>query len=226
VKPEAGLNGEAALPKSLPGIDIASGLKRVGGNQELFLKLLSEFRLKHSQTVDKIRQALAEGDSNLAERLAHTIKGVSGNMGANDLPVAAHAVEMGIKKGKTSDIEGTLEQLTFTLEEVLASIASLEHGEDISTPAGEKPQDEDAVVNIAEVKPMLIELAALIKENDMEAADRLETLRKHLEDAVLPSVVTKLEKRLGQYDFEGALLCLTEMAQLLAINVEEENDEQ
>ena len=226
VKPEAGPNGERALPEELPGIDIASGLKRVDGNQKLFLKLLSKFRLKHSQTVDEIRQALAEGDSNLAERLAHTVKGVSGNIGANDLHVAAHAVEMDIKKGKTDNIEGPLEQLTFTLEEVLASIASLEEGGDISTPTGEKPQDEDAAVNIAEVKPMLIELAALIKENDMEAADRLEALRKHLGNTAVASVVTKFEKRVGQYDFESALECLTEMAQLLAINLEEEGDEQ
>jgi two-component system sensor histidine kinase/response regulator len=226
VKPEAGPNKEAALPEALPGIDIASGLKRVGGNQKLFLKLLYKFRLKHSKTVDEIRQAFGEGDSNLAERLAHTVKGVSGNIGANDLHVAAHAVEIDIKKGETDNIEGPLEQLTFTLEEVLASIASLKQGGDISTPTGEKPQDEDAVVNITKVKPMLIELAALIKENDMEAADRLETLRKHLGDTALASAVTKLEKRLGQYDFEGALECLTEMTQLLAINLEEEDDEQ
>jgi hypothetical protein len=135
-------------------------------------------------------------------------------------------VEIDIKKGETDNIEGPLEQLTFTLEEVLASIASLEQAAYISTPTIEKPQDEDAVVNIAEVKPMLIELAALIKENDMETADRLEPLRKHLGNTAVASVVTKLEKRVGQYDFESALKCLTEMAQLLAINLEEEGDEQ
>jgi HPt (histidine-containing phosphotransfer) domain-containing protein len=161
----------------------------------------------------------------LGERLAHTVKGVSGNIGAKDVHMAAHGLEMAIKNGKMDDVEGLLGQLTHTLEQVLASIASLYQDADISALTEKKEQEEDTVLNIPEIKPILIELAALLKENDMEAADRMEALRKHLGNTRLASEITMFEKRVGQYDFEKALECLTEMAQLLAINLGEEGDE-
>ena len=217
---------EMALPEQIPGIDLASGLTRVGGNQKLFLELLTKFRSTHSQAVNKIRQALADGDSSLGERMAHTLKGVSGNIGANDLYMAARVMEMAIKNEDPDDVEGLLDQLTLALEQVLVSIASLELDVGISTPTEEKLQGEDAVLNVAELKPILIELAALLKGNDMEAVDRVKSLKKHLANTELTSEVRKLEKRVGQYDFESASECLTKIAQLLAINLEEKSNEQ
>jgi len=224
-KPDADPDVDVDLSEDLPGIDMASGLTRVGGNQKLFLKLLAKFSLKHSQAVDEISQALADGDSSLGERLAHTVKGVSGNIGAKDVHMAAHGLEMAIKNGKMDDVDGLLDQLALTLEQVLASIASLYQDADISALTEKKQQEEDTVLNISEIKPILIELATLLKENDMEAADRMEALRKHLGNTKIASEVTMFEKRVEQYDFEKALECLTEMAQLLAINLEEEGDE-
>jgi CheY-like chemotaxis protein/HPt (histidine-containing phosphotransfer) domain-containing protein len=224
-EPAADSDVDVDLPENLPGIDMASGLARVGGNQKLFLKLLGKFSLKHSQAVDEISQALADGDTSLGERLAHTVKGVSGNIGAKDVNIAAHGLEMAIKNGKMDDVEGLLGQLTLTLEQVLASIASLYQDTDISVLAEKKQQEEETVLNISEIKSILIELAELLKENDMEAADRTEALRKHLGNTKLASKVTLFEKRIGQYDFDKALECLTEMAQLLAISLGEEGDE-
>ena len=180
---------------------------------------------KGNQAVNKIRQALADGDSSLGERMAHTLKGVSGNIGANDLYMAARVMEMAIKNEDPDDVEGLLDQLTLALEQVLVSIASLELDVGISTPTEEKLQGEDAVLNVAELKPILIELAALLKGNDMEAVDRVKSLKKHLANTELTSEVRKLEKRVGQYDFESASECLTKIAQLLAINLEEKSNE-
>jgi len=64
------------------GLDTTGGLKRVAGNHKLYMKLLRQFVAGQSQTVASIRASLKAGDRKTAERIAHTAKGVSGNIGA------------------------------------------------------------------------------------------------------------------------------------------------
>src|SRR5438046_2205311 len=64
------------------GLDAQDGLQRVAGNQKLYLKLLRQFVDQQGKAPGQIASALTRGDAALAERLAHTLKGVAGNIGA------------------------------------------------------------------------------------------------------------------------------------------------
>ena len=86
----------APKPQDLPsveGLDTKDGLTRVAGNQKLYLKLLRQFAEQQGPSVEQITAALAQGDTALAERLAHTLKGVAGNIGAKPVQAAAGALE-------------------------------------------------------------------------------------------------------------------------------------
>ena len=85
------------LLASIPGLDAKAGLSRVGGNQDLYVKLLRQFIDEQAPVVSRVREALAAGDRALAERLAHTTKGVAGNIGATDVQSAAGALEKSIR---------------------------------------------------------------------------------------------------------------------------------
>jgi two-component system sensor histidine kinase/response regulator len=85
-----------AAPADLPpvdGLDSTDGLRRVRGNKTLYAKLLGQFANGQAGTVGQIRAALASGDVDGAMRLAHTLKGVAGNIGAGGVQNAAAAVE-------------------------------------------------------------------------------------------------------------------------------------
>ena len=71
--PEEG--GEDLLPSELPGISIASGLDRVGGNKQLYAKLLCKFRDGQENAVEQIKAALQSGDVDTAARLGSHGKG-------------------------------------------------------------------------------------------------------------------------------------------------------
>src|SRR5262249_9449068 len=71
--------GDGELPQ-VAGVDTASGLKRVAGNLALYRNLLGKFVEGQAGVPDAVRKALREGDRSLAERLSHTLKGVSGNI--------------------------------------------------------------------------------------------------------------------------------------------------
>ena len=75
----------AILPASLPGINIEKGLKTVIGNQKLYRNLLGKFLASNGNVVAEIKDTLKSGDMETAARLAHTVKGVAGNLGAEEL---------------------------------------------------------------------------------------------------------------------------------------------
>ena len=86
----------------IPGLDASDGLNRVAGNRRLYLDLLHRFVEGQAAAADAVDAALAAGDRLLAERLAHTAKGVSGNLGAHGLSEAAGQLESSIRHGDPS----------------------------------------------------------------------------------------------------------------------------
>jgi two-component system sensor histidine kinase/response regulator len=84
------------LPR-LPGLDIEDGLSRIGGNLELYYKLIDKFREGHARDAVEIREAVERGDSERARRMSHTLKGVSGNLGASGLHRATARLDAALK---------------------------------------------------------------------------------------------------------------------------------
>src|SRR4030095_13762945 len=82
---------------AIAGLDTKDGLSRVGGNRVLYMKLLRQFIEQHAHTVEQVSDALAKGDTALAERHAHTLKGVAGNIGSTQVQSTAGALEKAIR---------------------------------------------------------------------------------------------------------------------------------
>ncbi len=93
---------QEALP-SIAGLDTNDGLSRVGGNRKLYVKILRQFAEQQGPALDQVADALAKGDHALAERLAHTLKGVAGNVGATGVQSAAAALERVIRDRSNAD---------------------------------------------------------------------------------------------------------------------------
>src|SRR5262249_57360217 len=83
-----------SLP-SVEGLDTAAGLMRVAGNRRLYAKLLRQFVAQQAEAPARISEALTAGDHAAAERVAHTVKGVAGNLGAGGVQAAAAGPEQG-----------------------------------------------------------------------------------------------------------------------------------
>jgi HPt (histidine-containing phosphotransfer) domain-containing protein len=104
-------------------LDSADGLRRVGGNRKLYVKLLRQFASQQADVVGQICAALATKDNESATRLAHTLKGVAGNLGAGPVQAAAAAVEKLLRERSPADtIHPALEQLAAVLEPLLARL--------------------------------------------------------------------------------------------------------
>jgi PAS domain S-box-containing protein len=88
---------EAELPESLPGFDLADGLKRLQGNKTLYRKLLFNFAADYDEVANQIREALDAEDFEPAHSLVHNLKGLAGNLAATELQAAVVNLEKLVK---------------------------------------------------------------------------------------------------------------------------------
>jgi len=117
---------ELGLPIDCESINVNEALIRIGGNKKLYKRLLLLFNSDHSRDCAAIRIAIQENDLELARRLAHTLKGVAGTIGANDLRSAAKNLETELAIGDLSNMEFLLSDLDQKLAIVVAVITESE----------------------------------------------------------------------------------------------------
>jgi two-component system sensor histidine kinase/response regulator len=106
----------------LPGIDVAACVRRMGGSVALYRSLLDKFRANQGNFDTSFRQALAEGDQVTAERLAHTLRGIAGTLGAATLQDSAMLLERSIKNGESAEVDPLLAQVDKELATFISSI--------------------------------------------------------------------------------------------------------
>ncbi len=110
------------LLPDLPGVKVAQSVRRIAGNLDLYYSLLEKFRANQNDVVRKIRVSLASDDHKTAERLAHTLRGIAGTLGAEYLQTQAELLENGIKNGTSDDIESLLYKIDVELGTLLTHI--------------------------------------------------------------------------------------------------------
>jgi CheY-like chemotaxis protein/predicted Ser/Thr protein kinase len=109
---------------AISALDVQQGLRRVLGKQALYLELLGKFARTQDRVPAQIRSALQAGDAELARRLAHTLRGVAGNLGASALQAQAAEVETRIASGAAPhELDVALEQLARLLDPLVAALA-------------------------------------------------------------------------------------------------------
>lgn len=72
------------------------------GNKKLYKKIFIEFCTGFNDSVNNLKKMLEENNIEEATRLVHTIKGISGNLGAMELYSASERLEKMFKESITS----------------------------------------------------------------------------------------------------------------------------
>jgi len=86
------------------------------------MELITAFINSNQSTIDDIKSAVSSGDTKLAHRLAHTLKGVAGLVGRIELAEAAQAVEQSLSSGKTESINDKINKLEKDLNAALSEL--------------------------------------------------------------------------------------------------------
>jgi PAS domain S-box-containing protein len=188
-------------------VDLVEALARMGGDKALLDKVLRKFVDGQAETADAIRAALRTEDRATAERLAHTLKGLAGNVGATDLAHAAQAVEAAAATSLAAD-DPRLDTLATALETAIGAIAAglaapATTGTVESAPSPSRDRATSAAAEIA------VRLARKLAAYDADALDLIDAL----ETAVAPADragLAPLRRHVERFDFDAALATLRE----------------
>jgi two-component system sensor histidine kinase/response regulator len=180
---KTGLQAEQELPDSLAGFDLAEGLKRLRGNQQLYRKLLLDFGAKYTQVAAEIRQALDAKDWKQAHSLIHNLKGLAGNLSATELQAAAVEMEKLVKgdQAKTvspKQVDQQYAKLEKSINQALQAVQTLGH-----VPA-EKPE-----------KPLADQMAGIAPELVSEAVDRIKEPAEMGDVTQIKSIAEELKSK-------------------------------
>ncbi|MBI5278506.1 MAG: response regulator [Burkholderiales bacterium] len=113
------------VPQGIAGLDTALGLSRMAGKKPLYLAMLQRYAAGQAPAAQQVRDALAAGDAATAERVAHTLKGVSANVGATTVEQLAAALERAFKDGRPpQEVARHLDALQGPLADLTGAIAN------------------------------------------------------------------------------------------------------
>ena len=106
-------------------LDLAAALDRVEGDRELLEELAVLFEEESVKNLSEIREAIGTGDAALLERLAHTLKGASANIGAKRVAQAAFALEQVARSRDLSMVQPSVSALEWEIAALRLSLESL-----------------------------------------------------------------------------------------------------
>ena len=214
LRPRAGL-GRAAAPAAtahaparsiglaerlvdIPDLDAGAGLRRVLGKETVYLSILRKFVAGQKDAAEAVRSALAAGDPATAERLAHTAKGVAGNIGATKVAALAGDLETALRQGQD------LATVAVRLDALAKAMAAMTNALEARLPAAHAGA---GIVDPVRQETVLAHLAALLEDDDAEAGDVLE-MEAELLRGVLGPAFEDIAQAIHRFDFEIALECL------------------
>jgi two-component system, sensor histidine kinase and response regulator len=203
------------LPDSLPGFDLPTALRRIGGNGNLLAKLIRDFSLDYAGAVEQIREALARGDTTAARQMAHKLKGVAGNLSANDVFAAAGNLETAIQQKDEPRMATDLLKLDEVLRPVIEAAARVAEKKE----AGVQPSIPSARMEVKpdQVIPLVMELDNLLKKHSLSARNQLERIRASLPGEEFQTLLEPLETALSRMDFKGAGKHMASLAQKIGV---------
>lgn len=186
------------IPEQSGCMDFNAGLAMLNGNINRYLQLLELFKSSNENAALDIKGLLDKGDYDSALRLLHTLKGVSGNIGAVGVQHAAADFESYLKSNPCNkEYEEKLKTLEVNLKEAFHSICDIIKS--YSKIKVEAPKD------LSEIKEKLEILESLIEGNDVSALDLFDELSLNLAGIYDSNDILMLRKSLNAFDWDNSL---------------------
>ena len=179
-------------------IDSASAIARLGGNRQLHDRLLVRFAEDQGDFLARLRNAQAHGELDEMILLAHTLRGLAGNIGASRLASLSADLEKCLKQQPDAirEIDTLIAQLDTVLTSVFALIAKKAPTAQAKTAATLAQQQA--------LPEALSRLQQLLDNDDATAVREFENIADTLRQHVDPLLVEELTRLIGHYEFEAA----------------------
>ena len=195
-------SAKGGLPEKIEGIDLKDGLMRVGGNEKLYRSLLMKVRDEYANADQEIKDLLQSEKTGEAERLAHTVKGVAGNVGAGKLQEVAAELEHAIKEGEVDGYEEKISAVGKVLKDVVTALGVLGGEEKEAADSDKAGPDATPDELAAALEELLPHLKTRKPKPCKEAMKKIKELKWPSEFSV---EIADLDRLIKKYKFKEAL---------------------
>ena len=180
--------------EQVPGLDVAYGLKNLRGRVSNYLRLLHKFADGHADNPARIQAELEAGNQPEVRRLAHSLKGVAGMIGAVRVQQLAAELEAAIREEQDpAVVAARLEDVAIAQDAIVTAIRAL--------PADVPP--EAAKPDPAAVAKAVARIEALLADGNV-AVQRMVRDAAALLAAHLGADMGRFEQAIERYDFDEA----------------------
>ena len=199
---------EALLLQSLEvvdGLDVNAGLRVARGKFSSYVRHLRQFASSHGKDGEHIHAALDAQAHDEAQRLAHALKGVAGNIGAVRVQHIAAAIEAPLKhqqEGAVSLAHLELAQLSQELPRLIAHLNQV-----LSSTERNRSEPPEGL-SAPDGGSLLSQLRQLLESDALQAQHDFQAHRRELVPLLGQATVDRLTKSIEQFDYEEALAIL------------------
>ncbi|MBF0138950.1 MAG: response regulator [Magnetococcales bacterium] len=194
----------------IAGIDLPQGLARVRHNHVLFRKLLREFYQDHNSTAFVLAEAIRQGRLEDAQRITHTLRGASGNLGADKLSEAAAHLETALKTN--TGIDDHWKKFQWAMEELMQGLSLLREGDVAETGSG-----TDHATDRETLSPLLETMKQSLREANPQSMDWLVPMEQVV-GRDYRDVMVRLRQEINAFQFEEALVLVEELEQRIGVS--------
>ena len=185
--------GAAVLPMKIEGIDLSAALSRLAHDRALLVRLIRGFVRDFGDWESRFRAALADNDPQSAVRLAHTLKGAAGNIGATQLQSTAGRLEAALANGNTDAADESIDALT----KLLLTISNA-----LPPP---RTQQQTGCFDAAKALADLDQIDELLKRHRLISDPLIKTLASHLGNDACHTLLSDLVRHIDTFDMSAAL---------------------
>ena len=215
--PESMQNREE-LP-NLPGVKVAEGVRRMGGSVTSYCAILEKFRNGQQDFITEIRSAMAADDWAKAERLAHTLKGLSGTIGAERLQLKTKELENYIREFGATQVELLLPTVASELATLIAAIDRALQSRTEKDTEKDTGTAATAPANLEELAVLVRKARMQLEEFNSDVEDSVAEMRKMIGgDAAMKKTLASIGRCVSEYNYEQGLIELTTWAKSLGIS--------
>lgn len=183
----------------IPGLNIKSALVRLNNKKKLYLSILEKFYTNNQNFISELKATLDKEDHETAQRLIHTLKGVTGNIGADSLHEFTKIVEHSIIEKDSEKTNVEITKLEVELVALFDNIVS-------NTEFGKT--DETVAIDHKAIQKLLPELIENIKNKSPKSKKTIEALENA---GYKNEVFDEIKSAVGKYNFKKAIELINEL---------------
>jgi len=187
---------------SIPGVDVALGLRNSGSTQAVFLNILEDFCKDAETRLVQISDALAKKDIKLYVTLVHAVKGAARSIGAVETGEKASLLE---NAGAAGDIAAITEKTPDLQEDVKDLLNNIKTALAQHNAEGSRTQIDRSSLQLEDLKTALSEM-------DIEAVNRKLLHYANLSlDTETKNMISDVEQYILMFEYEKAIEKINEL---------------